>query len=609
MYSGYNYKILKLDLTNETVSTEKITPTFARKFLGGNGFGAKLLYDTIKPETNPLSEDNAIVIAVGPANGTIMPGAAMTGFMTKSPLTGLFIDSYMGGHFASEIKNAGYDAIVITGKLKKPKFLVIENSSINFCEAEELWGLETSQTQLKIKEKLNNPEFQVACIGPAGENLVKFASIICDTRAAGRGGLGAVFGSKNLKAIAIRGDRDINVANSVGVMEYVLKAYEEMKKHPGLGKNIPLMGSTGSIDGNNSLGILGTRNWQKESYDDAWKISGNNLLKKGLRVGHKACSSCMARSAIFFKAKEGEYKDTITRGPEYETLYSYGSVLENDNPDSIIAADRLSDELGIDTMSTGVVIAWVMECFEKGILTSKDTDGLEVTFGRHEILLDMIKKIAYREGIGDLLAEGTKIASQKVGKGSEEFAIHVKGLELAGHTARGLKGMGLGYAVATRGGSHQDIRPGVERSGKLDRQIIEGKPEHVLKNERMCTIGDSLILCRRHSEPYFGAYLSDKYVEVINLLTGFDLDLEELNNIADRIYTLERMFNCREGITRKDDTLPSRFMKEPIPEGPSKGMYLKEEELNVMLDEFYSLRGWDVKTGIPTEKKLKELGL
>jgi len=609
MYSGYNYKILKLNLTNETFSTENITPAFARKFLGGNGFGVKLLYDMIKPETNPLSEDNIIVIAVGPANGTIMPGAAMTGFMTKSPLTGIFVDSYMGGYFAAEIKSSGYDAIVITGKLKNPKFLVIENSSINFCDAKDLWGLETSKTQFKIKEKLNNPEFQVACIGPAGENLVKYASIICDTRASGRGGLGAVFGSKNLKAIAIRGDKDINVADSAGVMKYVLKAFEEMKKHPGLGKNTPLMGSTGSVDGHNSLGILGTRNWQKESFDTAWKISGNNLIQEGLRVRNKGCFSCMARSGIYFRAKEGEYKDIITRGPEYETLYSFGSVLENDNPHSIIAADRLSDELGIDTITTGVVIAWVMECFEKGIFTPKDTDGLEVTFGRHEILLDMIKKITYRQGIGDLLAEGTKVASQKVGKGTEEFAMHVKGYEIPGHTGRGLKGMGLGYAVATRGGSHLDIRPGLEKSGKLDRKIIEGKPEHVMKSERMCTIGDSLILCRRHSEPYFGAYLSEKYVEVINLLTGFDLDLDELNMIADRIYTLERMFNCREGITRKDDILPPRFMKEPIPDGPSKGMYMKEEELNIMLDDFYNLRGWDVKTGIPTEKKLKELDL
>ncbi|QNB47188.1 aldehyde ferredoxin oxidoreductase [Thermanaerosceptrum fracticalcis] len=609
MYSGYNYKVLKINLSNETTEIENITPTFVRKFLGGNGFGVKLLYDAIKPETDPLSEENSVVIAVGPANGTIMPGAAMTAFMTKSPLTGLFIDSYMGGHFATEIKNAGYDAILISGKLSKPKFLVIENDTVNFCDAQDLWGLETSKTQQKIKERLQNTEFQVACIGPAGENLVKYASIISDTRAAGRGGLGAVFGSKKLKAIAIRGDRDIYVAQPARVLEYVQKAFEEMKKHPGLGKNVPLFGSTGSIDGNNSLGILGTRNWQREVFDDAWMISGNNLLKRGLRVGHKSCASCMARSAIFFKANEGEYSGTISRGPEYETLYSYGSVLENNNPDSIIAADRLSDELGIDTMSTGLVIAWVMECFEKGILTSRDTDGLEVTFGKHEILLDMIKKIAYRDGIGDVLAEGTRIASRIIGKGSEDFAIHVKGLELAGHTARGLKGMGLGYAVATRGGSHQDIRPEVERSGKLDRQVIEGKSEHVMKSERMCTIGDSLILCRRHSEPYFGPYLSEKYVEVINILTGFDLDLEELNMIADRIYTLERMFNCREGITRKDDILPPRFMREPIPDGPSKGMYMKMEELNVMLDEFYSLRGWDLKTGIPTEAKMRTLGI
>jgi len=608
VYSGYN-KILRIDLTNETTEVENISPQFARKFLGGNGFGVKLLYDIVPPQADPLGEDNTIIIAVGPANGTILPGAAMCAFITKSPLTGIFLDSYMGGHFATEVKNSGYDVIVISGKLQKHKYLVIENDNVNFCDAQGLWGMETTKTQMKIKEDLKNSEFQVACIGPAGEHLVKFASVICDTRASGRGGVGAVFGSKNLKAIAVRGDRDINVAQPKRVLEYTRDTFEEMKKHPALGKNIPIYGSTGSVDGNNSLGILGTRNWQKEFWKDASNISGNSLVENNLRIGHKSCASCMARSAIFFQAKSGEYKGITSRGPEYETLYSYGSVLENDNPDSIIAADRLSDELGIDTMSTGVVIAWVMECFEKGILTTKETDGLEIIFGKHEVLLDMIKKIAYREGIGDLLAEGTKIASQKVGKGSEEFAIHVKGLELAGHTARGLKGMGLGYAVATRGGNHQDIRPGAERSGKLDRQIIDGKPEHVLKNQRMCTIGDSLILCRRHSEPVFGQYLSEKYVEVINMLTGFDLDMGELNTIADRIYTLERMFNCREGITRKDDILPPRFMKEPIPDGPSKGMYMKEDELNIMLDEFYSLRGWDIETGIPKGEEIKRLGL
>ncbi|MBZ4653060.1 MAG: Aldehyde ferredoxin oxidoreductase [Peptococcaceae bacterium] len=382
-----------------------------------------------------------------------------------------------------------------------------------------------------------------------------------------------------------------------------------MKKHPALGKAIPSMGSTGSIDGNNSIGILGTRNWQRETFENAWKISGNAMLEQNLRIGHKACSSCIARSAIFWKARCGEYAGIVSRGPEYETLYAYGSILENDNPDSIIAADRLSDELGIDTMSTGVVIAWVMECFEKGILTAKDTDGLDVVFGNHKIILDMIRKIAKREGIGDILAEGVKVASERIGKGSNEFAIHVKGLELAGHTARGLKGMGLGYAVSSRGGSHQDTRPGAERSGKLDRAVIEGKPEHVLKNQRMTAIGDSLILCRRHAEPFFGEYLSEKYVELINLLTGFNLDLDELNMIADRIYTLERMFNCREGITRKDDILPPRFTKEPIPDGPSKGMFIRPEELDMMLDEYYSLRGWDIKTGIPTQEKLIELGL
>ena len=608
MICGYN-KILKLDLSNETYKSEYTDPLLARKFLGGNGFGIKLLYDAVDETTNPLEADNIIVITVGPANGTLFPGAAIACITTKSPLNGLFIDSYMAGHFATEIKNSGYDAIVISGKLNKPKYIAIENDKISYYDASELWGMETTKTQQKIKNLLDNPEFQVACIGPAGENLVKYASVICDTRAFGRGGIGAVFGSKNLKAIAIRGDKDINIAYPDRLMAFTSTSIVKMVKHPALGKSIPKMGSTGSIDGNNSLGILGTRNWQQETFENAYKISGNYMVEQNLRVGHKACSSCISCSAIFWKANSGPHSGVMSRGPEYETLYSYGSVLEIDNPNVIIAADRLSDELGIDTMSTGVVIAWAMECFEKGILTASDTDGLEVVFGKEDILLDVIKRIAYREGIGNLLAEGVKAASKQVGKGSEDFAIHVKGLELAGHTARGLKGMGLGYAVSSRGGSHQDTRPGAERSGKLDRAAIHGKPEHVVQSQRMTTIGDSLILCRRHAEPFFGEYLSELYLELINAITGFNMDLEELNRVADRIYTLERLFNCREGITRKDDTLPNRFMREPIPDGPSAGMYMRPEELDTMLDEYYHLRGWNIKTGVPTEQKLTELGL
>ena len=601
--------VFYVDLTTKTVRYETISPNVRRHYLGGNGFAIKYLYDLTIPGTDPLSPGNPIVFSVGPATGTIIPGSALAAVASRSPLTNRYIDGYIGGLWGTELKDAGCDVLIIQGQSEAPVYLYITGDNVEFRSAETLWGKTTRETEQAIKNELGNPRVQVAAIGPAGENLVKFASIIHSTRAFGRGGMGAVLGSKRLKAIALNGLRGTYHANVKGILDYTRTAHKEMLAHPALGKAIPALGSTPSVAGNNALGILGTRNWQEETFVDAELISGKDMEAKGMRVGHKACANCIACSAIIWEAKGSEFKGIRSRGPEYETLYSFGSMLGNNNADSIVVADKISDEMGLDTISSGVAIAFLMECVEKGVIQQADLDVEDVHFGNYSAMLKLLKKIAYREGIGDLLADGTRKASEKLGKGSESFAIHIKGLEIPGHTARGLKGMALGYATSPRGGSHQDFRPGPERGGKYDRTVIDGKPELVVKNQNMCTIGDSLIICRRHSEGFHGAFLNEKYLDLANLATGFDYDLGELTQVAERIFTLERLYNVREGSRRADDTLPSRFLTEAIPHGPSKGMFVSREELDTMLNEYYLLRGWDPITGIPLDKTLNRLGL
>jgi aldehyde:ferredoxin oxidoreductase len=601
--------VLYVNLSTQTIRHETISHSVRRQYLGGNGFAIKYLYDLTIPGADPLSPENPIVFAVGPVNGTIIPGSAVSVVASRSPLTNRYIDSYMAGLWGTELKDTGCDVLIVQGKSEIPVYLYLKGREVEFRSAEALWGKMTQETEQAIKCELGNPSIQVAAIGPAGENLVKFATINHSTRAFGRGGMGAVMGAKKLKAIALNGLCGNYHANVKGILDYTRIAHKEMMAHPALGKAIPSLGSTPSVAGNNALGILGTRNWQEEFFTDAEIISGNSMEAKGMRVGHKACANCIARSAIIWEAKGCEFAGIRSRGPEYETLYSFGSVVSNNNVDSIVVADKLSDELGLDTISAGVTIAFLMECVEKGLIKQSDLDVENVQFGSYKAMLELLKKIAYREGIGDLLAEGTRAASKKVGQGSEKFAIHIKGLEIPGHTARGLKGMALGYATSPRGGSHQDFRPGPERGGKYDRTVIEGKPELVVRNQNMCTIGDSLILCRRHSEGFHGAFLNEKYVEIANLATGFDYDLKELTEVADRIFTLERLYNTREGSSRTDDMLPPRFLTEAIPHGPSKGMFVSREELDTMLNEYYKLRGWDPTTGIPLSETLIRLEL
>lgn len=604
---GYAGRILYVDLSEGKATVAETPSDLKARYLGGCGFGAKLLYDTVPAGADALGAANALVLATGPVTGTIIPSSGMTVSVSKSPLTGAIIRSVMGGAFGPELKRAGYDAMVIRGTAPKPTYLLVDDDRIELLPADELWGTNAFEAQRVIHERIPAESLQVAAIGPAGEKLVRYANVISGTRALGRGGLGAVLGAKKLKAIAVRGTKTVAVAERAGVIANGRSLMEKLAKNPQSAKAFPTYGSAGSPASYSAAGIFGTRNWQTEVFEGSERISAE--LNKEKLVRTRACSACVIRSSHVWRAGEGPWAGTTAEGPEYETLFSFGSMCGNSSFDSIVAADRLCDEYGLDTISTGVSIAFAMECFERGLLTAHDTDGLPLHFGNSEAVITLIHRIGRREGIGDMLAEGTREMARRIGQGSERFAMHTKGLEFAGHSARALKSMAIGYATSNRGGSHQDTRPAPERSGKYNTESFEGKAQLAKDCQDMTTIGDAATLCRRMTECTYGSFLNDEIAATISVVTGHEYTVPELRRLAERIYTMEKQFNVREGLGREADTLPERFLTEPIPEGPRKGFVIPREQLNRMLDEYYEVRGWDRVTGMPSTATLNMLGI
>ncbi|KYH31793.1 aldehyde ferredoxin oxidoreductase family protein [Neomoorella mulderi] len=606
VYGGYAGKILRVNLTSGDIKKEELDQQMASKFLGGNGLAAHFLYHELAPGIDPLGPENKVLIFTGPVAGTILPLCSRVGVFSKSPLTGLFFDSYAGGNFAPELKFAGYDGIIIEGEAKSPVYLWIDDDNVSLRPAESIWGRYTYATQNAIKKDLGDESIQVGCIGPAGEKLSRIAGVFFGVRAAGRGGLGAVLGAKKLKAIAVRGSKDITVSDLNGLIKLTGEILEIIRKHPVAGKSYYEYGTTPNMASNNMAGILGTRNWQVEEFEGTSRIDGDAMRQKTL-IKSKACYNCPMMCGKLCLVKDGPYKGALTEGPEYETLFSLGSLCGIDSLEAITLGDRLCDELGFDSISAGAAIAFAMECFEKGIVNRNDTDGLELNFGNHEAMIALLEKMAKREGLGDILAEGTARAAIRLG--AESLAIHMRGLEPAGHSARGLKGMGLGYAVSTRGGSHHDPRPKGEYSGQIDRRTPSGKGEYVAKINNMTALEDSMIMCHM-AENFLGFFdLTEMHVKAINSVTGIGYDLNDVRKLGERVWNLERAFNVREGVRRENDTLPNRFLTEPIPSGPSQGLYITPEVLEKMKDDYYQIRGWDLKTGIPKEAKLRELGL
>jgi aldehyde:ferredoxin oxidoreductase len=604
---GYAGRILHIDLTTGKTHVEPLNEDYAKKYIGGIGLGMRLWLDHSKAGVDPFSPENPLILTVGPTAGTVWPtGGNGHAFVSKSPQSYGIAESKSHGSFGTEVKRAGYDAVIFKGRAEKPVYVWIDDDSVQLLNASHLMGKSPAETEDAIKEELGDYYIRVAAIGPAGEKLVRIACIINEkTRAAGRCGLGAVMGSKNLKAIAFRGTHDISVAKPDEFLEFV-KEFHERMKGPATQKYRTL-GTPENVLVHNALHCMPTRNYNNAYFEAAEKVSGETLNERFVAkvIG---CSSCAMRCEHICVVPEGPYKGTVTR-MEYEPLWALGPYCGVDRLDAIIKGMDLCNYYGIDGISAGVIVAFAMDCYENGILSEKDLDGIDARFGNYEALVQLLEKIGKREGIGDILAEGVKIAGEKIGKGAEKLAQHIKGVEVTGYDLRSLKTAALGYAVSFRGADHN--RHGAyafDVKGKVNRLKAEkGRGKMVKDIEDLYTIIDSLIICKFSRGTYYKEF--EDLAKLYTLVTGFETSPEEMRLKGERINNLARVCNVREGFSRKDDHLPYKVMHHPIPdEGPSKGAYVTQEELDLLLDDYYEARGWN-RDGIPTVEKLKALAM
>ena len=600
-YKGYTGTLLRINLTTKKFRNEKITDDLVEQYLGGEGFSAKILWDELEPCIEPLSPANKIVFALGPLAGTRCPSVSRLCAATKSPLTNGFTKSLAAGHLPYELKHAGYDAIVIEGKSTKPIYIWIRNGKVQIRDANFLWGLSTGDTEKFVKNHTNQ-NAKVLCIGPGGENLVKFACIMAGIGAFGRGGLGAVMGSKNLKAIAVRGTKNVKLSNPNGFDTIVRKVYANMALQKAAANNWRLYGTLGMVDIIETHGNWPTRNFQSGVFPSARRKLYKEALRKNVLKINVSCTNCpVLCKKIAFVDSTGPFAGVTCEGYEYETVWAFGSQIGNSDPKAIVAADKLCDDLGLDTISCGNTIGFAMELYQNKIIKPKDAVGIKLKWGNIEATLETINKIAFRSGIGGVLAEGVKRASKKIGKGAEKYAMHVKGLELPAYDPRGQFGMGLNYATANKGGDHcSGYTTYEEVIGPINRFSARGKGNLVYRIQNETCVKNSAILCT------FGEWGTHKYLSaLIKTTTGLDFTKHSVEKIGGRIFNLERAFNIREGFTAEDDTLPERLLTKPLRAGQSKGYVV---DLKPMLKDYYKLRGWD-KKGIPTRKKLEKLGL
>ena len=603
---GYVGNILRIDLSAETVRRELPKKSDLERFVGGRGLGCYYLFREVGREVEPLSPANKLFITCGPLTGTFVPTSTRFVVTTKSPLTGIYCFSVSSGEFGPMMKRAGHDMIVIEGKAAKRIYLMIDEGNVQFRNASSIWGLPTFQTARLLRE-LHGHNYRTIQIGPAGERMVNLSGIITDDRrAAARGGVGAVMGSKNLKAIMVKGTREVPIANHAAYDGVLREAFSAITAQRGPWKEFPSTGTQSGAIKNQNWGILPTRNWQDSVFEHAAEISYPKLREK-LVLKDTGCRRCPVCCTKITLVQEGPYAGASTDGPEYETIYAFGSACAVGRPEPIIAADMMCDDLGLDTMSTGISIAWAMENFERGVLTTRDTDGLDLRFGNDDAMVKAIRKIAYKENrLGALLAKGVKKAAEEVGRGSERYAMHVKGLEVGGYDPRGSRGQALVLACGPRGGCHHAY--GVASLAELPSGTglqTAGKGNLVRDLARGRILFDTAPICAfvgmRIVPPMLG--------QLVEAATGIDFPSSKWLEVADRIAALERAYNAREGLRRQHDTLPERLTEEPVKSGPNKGQVVSREQLESMKDDFYRSMGWEIETGIPSLERLRSLGL
>jgi aldehyde:ferredoxin oxidoreductase len=582
--------ILHVNLSDKSIRREPLPPELYKQYLGGRGLGVKLLYDNLAPGIDALSPDNLLVFAVGPSTATRVPTAGRFVVITKSPTTGTVFDSHAGGYFGAQLRRAGFAAVVFHGKSDSPVYLWINNDDVEIRDASKIWGKDVYDTTDALLEE-TDPKAQVACIGPAGENLGLMAAIMTDKhRAAGRGGVGAVMGSKNLKAIVAKGTGEVGVHDQERLNTAVERSRRLIKKNAVTNKSLPVYGTPVLVSVANELGMLPTNNFQEGTFNDAEGVSGEKLLER-FSAGTYNCHGCPIGCG-----RVSQIQGRKVGGPEYESLWALGPQCGINDLEWITIANDRCNHLGLDTISTGSTIGAAMELVEKGKLDAP------LKFGDTTGVLDIIEDMAHMRGLGAEMSEGSKRLTERYG--APELAMQAKGLELPAYDPRGAQGHALGYATSNRGGCHLRsylIGPEVLGSPVLvDRDRPDGKADLVMLYQDLSAAMDCMVVCRFTNF----AWTVDDYAEMISAGSGIEFSGRDLLRLGERIYNLERLFNLREGFTAKDDTLPPRFFK-PLPEGGSRNRVVHLEE---MLKEYYKLRGWD-KQGQPTKATLKKLDI
>jgi aldehyde:ferredoxin oxidoreductase len=602
--NGYGGTILRVNLSDGKVSKESTPAKLAREFIGGRGFGAYFLFKEVPKGADPLGPENKLIISTGPLSGMLAPGGGKCDWTTKSPLTGGYASASMGGHFTAEMKYAGIETIILEGISPKPVVLLIDNDKILLLDAASLWGKGAIDVEEELKHKYGE-EFQVAVIGPGGENQVLYACINHDFgRQAGRGGVGAIMGSKNVKAIVIHGTKSVPVADPEGYRKAGLALYKACKDAEGLAE-WTRYGTTVVTSWCDEVGALPTRNFSAGSFEQGQGIYGQTMRKE-IVITDKGCFGCPSPCGKYSNVKR---YNTQVEGPEYETIAMMGSNLGIGDIQAVAEANRLADDLGIDSISAGGCIGWAMECYEKGIFTKDDTDGLELKFGNIEAVFTLIKKIAHREGkLGKLLALGVKRAAQQVGKGSEKFAIHVKGMEQSGYATHNATAMLTAYMTCDVGAHHNrswaityDLQVGRDK-------VVPEKVARVIWLQNFRPMFDVLGSCRLQWVEL--GIDRDLYVPLLEAITGVKRTWEDLEAVGNRIWTLTRMYWVREidDFGRLWDLPAPRFYTEAPKTGPTAGQITSFEDVQKLLDMYYEQRGWDAN-GLPTTQTLETLNL
>jgi aldehyde:ferredoxin oxidoreductase len=595
-------KLLRIDLSRLSYEVEDIPRDRYEKYISARGLSVKFLFDEMEPHSDPLGPQNRLILSIGALGGTGLQGFSKWAVVTKSPLTGTVFRSITGGNFGVWMKSAGYDMIIIQGQAEEPVYVHIDPEGIHFLEARPLLGRDYRRVQERLKE-IHGAHTESACIGPAGERLVRYAVISSGERTASRGGVGTVMGAKNLKAVSVNVPTKRPAPfNKEGLKKAVQKQIEILRGHPRR-KNMNRMGTpyiTTVVDG---LGILPVRNFQEGSIKGIEEISGARFYD--LKRAKAGCHLCMTRCGGMREVTEGPFQGSHIDGPEYETIYAFGPLLGLTDKGFVINANALCDYYGLDTISTGVCIAFACELHENGMLSSSDIDGLNLRWGDKEAVFSLIEKIGKREGIGALLGEGVKRAAEQIGGNASACAMHIKGLELPGYDPRGVKGYALSMATSNIGGSHMYGRPREELSGKADPFTEKGKGASIAQVQKEQALEDSLIACTFGNS---GLDLS-LYSEFLTAATGMEAfeNRNDLLTIGERVVCLERCFNSREGFTRKDDTLPLRMLRNPLSRaGPSTGQVVMD--MDSLLNEYYDVLGY-TREGVPTLDRLKDLGI